>query len=222
MNNKIIGMAFATVFASTAVQATPIMIDDFDGATQASTAPGTGIGFGIASGGAAYARTLDKVSSGNFTDTSINAVATPGKFAHSQGSGIFGSSQVNYALGGIDLDGTGAIGDADAFRFELTQNDFSYPLSVFVDGIQSTQIIPAGTIGGSMDFLFSSFVGVNWDSVTTVSFLIDGNAQDDLDARLDNFETVCTINCTPVPEPASIALLGLGIAGIGFGRRKLK
>jgi len=229
MNKKIIGMALAAVFASTTAQANPIMIDDFNGATMsrvtADPGPNMGsFGTGTKTNGTVntYDRTATTSSTGASSVLTINDSPNVNILAHSQDSGVFGSSQIDYALAGVDLDGDGSIGSADAFRIALMFNDSEYTLTLLADGETSEQII-ADTSTGTIDFLFSSFTGsVNWDNVTSVGLFIDGSALNALDVSLDNFETVCTTNCTSVPEPASIALLGLGIVGIGFGRRKLK
>jgi hypothetical protein len=58
---------------------------------------------------------------------------------------------------------------------------------------------------------FFGFTGINFDTLTMSSLTGTGNV------FVDN---VAFTNVASVPEPASFALLSLGLAGLGFSRRK--
>jgi hypothetical protein len=74
-----------------------------------------------------------------------------------------------------------------------------------------------GGIGGQFDGLFSGSVynlgaGMYTITLSTAGHLLDGLKVDDL-----------TITTTAVPEPSSLAIMGLGLAGVGLLRkRKIK
>lgn len=217
--------------------AAPIIIDNFNGSTFTSNAPIAIAAAGTGSSG--YTRTATATTSGPNTNIQINTSSNTGVYAHSQDSGVTGYSQINYNLGGIDLDE-----EANAFRIQLNSIDLGGFFGVIVDSISyqlsSTAVIISngGTLPSYADILFSSFSGVNWNSVNTVSLFVNGNSTPALDASLDNFGTVCSAatasggvgtnpaagNCTPpttnVPEPAMLGLMGLGLAAMGATRRR--
>ena len=111
--------------------------------------------------------------------------------------------------------GMGAGNILDLFSSFLTFDVASLSgaeLDFTVGGIQDDT--PGGAAGGVSDFIQLAFgTGPNIDiveSFANAAFVIG------------NWVVVDTGPPTPVPEPGTLALLGLGLAGIGFAKRKKK
>jgi hypothetical protein len=167
-------LAVAMMLGSVAVaNAAPIVIDDFNGTSYTGNAPLIVDPAGTSSAG--YTRTVTATTSGTDTNVQINTSTNSGVYAHSQSSGVSGTSRVGYLLGGLDLNE-----GANAFRFALTSADLQGIVGLTIDTVSvsfsTNDILIASGLAfpAYVDFLFSSFAGVNFDAVNSVSIFIDG------------------------------------------------
>ena len=96
---------------------------------------------------------------------------------------------------------------------------------IFIDGIgllsSSNPAIPGGT--SASDFLLvSGSFNTGARTSISVSFAIDGSGTGAAINSVDDFYFISEAANGQVPEPATLALMGLGLAGIGYQRRRSK
>lgn len=229
MKLKLLAVA-ATAATLVGVQANALTIDDFTTGQSLSvntvtTASNSAAGAGIL-GGTRVAVVNVTATGGN----SLDVLIAGGEANTSQGSGVSGSTRFEWdgdgttgitttGLGGVDLTDAGA---STLVRYGVTSDDLPFTLTMtiwdMVGGVSTgVKALPGGIVPGpaiNFDLLFASFVGTaDLANVGAVALDIQGVANADL-----TFDFITTTD--QVPEPATLALMGLGLAGLGLARRR--
>jgi hypothetical protein len=152
-------------------------------------------------------------------------------------SGDFGIVCVGGTGGCVDSDGSSNQAGRLLSRatFDLPAGT-SYTLTLEVSGNQQRLLTPdvleLGTVEAAGVGIFASTIcvraGTDPFSTCTITaesggsefrVFIRGLGSDNVGAVFDNF-ALTTAEIAQVPEPATLALFGIGLAGLGFGRRR--
>jgi hypothetical protein len=206
--------------------ASTLVLDSFNYNPALQLSVNSTAGSGIMSGsaislesGADADYTLTHLSGAGF-DTARANFGSSGQLKYSEESGVDGQLAIDYSIAGgtVTLDFTGY----DAFYFDVASIDGNGGFDVLLsledsDGTMISASYTVTTIGRFIanfgDMTTSpDYINFDFSLVSKASTLIT-SAGDDDDFALDEVGLV--------PEPSALAILGLGLIGLGLRRRKL-
>jgi len=204
-------------------QAHAAVIDNFNTGAQSVDAPGSDTNTS-ATGAIGGSRTIDITKSGPL-GASADVIPTPGIYSHSADALTSATSTITWdansaGLGGVDLV-EGLINNVFSLDIlGIDQGFITLNLTVIDTLTNSDTSTLAGAGVGTQSIAFSSFSGVDFTVVDSISLEVLGGEASDL--TLDLLSTTGEQPGGSVPEPTTLALGGLGLAGIGYRRQRSK
>ena len=152
-------------------------------------------------------------------------------YTFSQG-GYSGGGSISGTFTGSDLDADGQInsrrGEVTAFSFSFSGDSIVGPFSHGL-GDLSTLVydVGSGAIGDVAIGAFAPGIASNWFGSVGVDFASGLGPTGSAGGRVidiassDTSSTLQSVSVTAVPEPGTTALFALGLAGLGWVRRRL-
>ncbi|MFB9932571.1 PEP-CTERM sorting domain-containing protein [Photobacterium aphoticum] len=144
------------------------------------------------------------------------------------GSGGIGRGKLQYDgddndADNLDTTGLGSVNllqSGNAFLLDVLEADlgFSFSIGVWSNGGANSfvkEFDGSGTeVPITRSFAFSDFTGVDFTSVSAIEVIINTKGEEGK-TSID-----FTIDAIKVPEPATMAMFGLGLMGLGYTRRR--